>query len=316
MFIFYFELTILVCFLLSRRTESAEMNIYKSKQLTAADEVMFKLSKVITFPADIKSPNIMRYTALKDPFKQKMANKLKHLNQLHQNASKFENIQWKECEVGHYTGNQLLRALVAMCRDKDFFPPESGVVLTIDRKADAAVYFTHGYPIIASTSLGDPDRARFYDKIFDEKWCQQLKDNLYNREYFTEEKLATIRSKVPDSLRNFLQHQVRDTDPSYRHAFLGLLREIAKPEIPGGVIHQLTKTIPIATCVLLAVKNGSTHMLQGVFGDKFIATGNVVKEWKEEDPNLSTCDGLERLGEIKAEHRINAARSMFVRYVY
>jgi len=69
MFIFYFELTILVCFLLSRRTESAEMNIYKSKQLTAAEEVMFKLSKVITFPADIKSPNIMRYTALKDPFK-------------------------------------------------------------------------------------------------------------------------------------------------------------------------------------------------------------------------------------------------------
>jgi len=70
----------------------------------------------------------------------KIGEQLKQSCELLQNPIKFESIQWKEWDACHYIGNQLLHAEVAMYQDKDFFPPDNGVGLSIDWKPDSRIY--------------------------------------------------------------------------------------------------------------------------------------------------------------------------------
>jgi len=53
----------------------------------------------------------------------------------------FDEILWRKCEVGHYTGNQLLRGLVALSRDRELIPAGSGVVMTVDGELHMSMYF-------------------------------------------------------------------------------------------------------------------------------------------------------------------------------
>ena len=134
---------------------------------------------------------------------------------------------WRKCEVGHYTGNQLLCVLVAICRDEELFVDGSGVVMTVDGEVHMAMFFDVDKRVICSCpSVEYNEKKQYFDKLFDEEWCELNKDSLHHRSYCTEEKLQEIRDPVPQLLTKFLKQQIVQTSLEYRRTFTGLLQQI------------------------------------------------------------------------------------------
>jgi len=76
----------------------------------------------------------------------------------------------------------LLCILVAICRDEELFVDGSGVVMTVDGEVYMAMFFDVDKRVICSyPSVRCQDKKQYFDKLFDEDWCELNKDNLYHR---------------------------------------------------------------------------------------------------------------------------------------
>ena len=273
----------------------------------STDEILLQLQGGLTFPDSIQTPYIREYE-LRGEFKLKIKDilkKAKIVNTFH----KFDEILWRRCEVGHYTGNQLLRGLVAFCRDKELFTPGSGVVMTINEEPHLAMHFSLDERVIfGCPSPANQEKKRYFDKIFDESWCELQKDNPYHQKYCTDDKLWDIRGAVPHILPEFLNYQIVETTAEYRHAFTGLLQELIIFEMRGKNNHQVVNRIPFAACVWLAVNHGLSHKLQAVFGDKYFSYSGWRKRLKQENPDISIAELDDRIAEVKALEQLEGAR--------
>jgi len=192
--------------------------------------------KVLSLPDCIQTPLIEKYE-LQGQFKSKVRNALE--TALGSTFLHFDEILWRKCEVGHYTGNQLLCGLVALSRDRELIPAGSGVVMTVDGKLHLSMYFCLGEGVIfRSPSPEDEEKNKYFNKIFDENCVEIFQDNLYHQHYYTEDKLRDIRAAVPEMLPTFLNQQISETRLEYRHAFTGLFQELIIFEMCGNKLHE------------------------------------------------------------------------------
>jgi len=217
------------------------------------DEILAKLQDVLSFPDSIRTPMIENYK-LQGEFRRKVEGVLKRNHK--QSSVTFDEILWRKCEVGHYTGNQLLRGLVAICRDEELFEDGTGVVLTVNGEVHMAMFFDVDKHVICSfPSVKRNDKKQYFDKIFDENWCELNKDSLYHQSYCTDEKLQEIRDPVPQLLTKFLNEQIVETNLEYRRAFTGLLEDIVNCCMQGKRHRGIITPIPLEACIWLAVNH-------------------------------------------------------------
>jgi len=112
--------------------------MYINHRRKSIDEILVKLQHVLSFPDSIRTPMIEIYK-LQGEFRRKVEDVLKRNHK--QSSVTFDEMLWRKCEVGHYTGNPLLRGLVAICRDGELFVDGSGVVLTVNGEVHWAMFF-------------------------------------------------------------------------------------------------------------------------------------------------------------------------------
>jgi len=227
----------------------------------------------------------------------------------------YDQFTWKQLEVGHLSGNQLLRVLMAIFRNEEVFFPGFCIILTLKGEHDAAMYkLRHGVAGITTPSPQDPEKRRYFNKIFDEKKCNFMKSKPEHAQYFTDEKLLALREQAPKQMVNFLTKPISQTIPEYRHAFMVMLQELLKFEMKQVPVNALTEDIPLASCIWLAVKNCISYKLQAIFGDHYLAQDEWFQAWRKDKPAIQLFELNQRRTEAKASERLNAAKKIISRY--
>jgi len=111
------------------------------------DEILVMVQSVLSFPDSIQAPLINNYK-LQGELRRKVEDVLKRTYK--QSSITFNEMFWRKCEVGHCTGNQLLRGLVAICRDEELIVDGSGLVITVDGEVHMAMFFDMYKRVICS----------------------------------------------------------------------------------------------------------------------------------------------------------------------
>jgi len=276
-------------------------------------EVWKKLSQAVTFPKNLQFPTVSDYPDFSGTFKQKLEYLLEHGKNLPHTDIKFDTFSWKKCEVGEMTGNQLLRALIALCRNQEVFTVGSCVILTINGAHDGAMYLLEsGWLLMTAPGAEDAQNRKFYDKLFNEELCSRMKEDENLGKFFTDEMLSAVRCNVLETLRVFLQEPIVKTKENYRRAFIGLLHELVKFQLKGVPVFNVTGNIPVAACIYLAAKFCLSFKLQAVFGE-INYSKHLYENWKKENPNHSKEGARQLLINEKRKRRIAAAKHILER---
>jgi len=277
------------------------------------DEAWKKLSQAVTFSKVLRFPTVSDYPDFTGKFKEKLEYLLDHTKNMPYTDIEFNTFSWKKCEVGGMTGNQLLRSLIALCRNQEVFTVGSCFILTINGEPDGAIYLLDSRWLLMTAPWPENEQNRkFYDKLFNEELCARMKEDENFGKYFTDEILSAIRSKVFETLRHFLQEPIGKTEENYRRAFIGLLQEFVKFQLKGVRVFNLTSNIPVAACIYLAGKFCLPFKLQAVFGE-INYSKHLYENWKKENPYLSEEDVKQLLSEEKSKRRIAAAKHILKR---
>jgi len=278
------------------------------------DRLLIYLSHAVEFPEHLEHPEVIIYKDFKGDFREKLNYVLRRRKYNRGEVIHFDNFVWKKCEIGNLTsGNQLLRTLVALFRDKAAISPGDAIILTINGKADSAILmFNYIWIEMKSPSETTDSKRRYYEKLFDKKRCELSKRNPDYKRFYTVERLAEIRSPLPGLLQTFLQKPIICSQSEYRRAFIGLLQEFAKFQMEGVPVYDQTRQIPVAVCIWLAVKHTMSEKLQAVFGESLRVQEeeDLKKKWLKKNPNLSDDEMRSLVIHEKARRRVDAAKDI------
>jgi len=273
------------------------------------NETWKELAQAVQFPQYLQCPLVSDYPDFTGEFKEKLEFVLKFRKHKPYVEINFENFSWMKCEVGDMSGNKLLRALVAICRNQEMFRIGSCMILTINGDPDAALYrLNSGWLEVTTPSPKNIENRKFYDKLFNERKCSFMKQSKEFKEYYADEKLSGIRSNLFNKLKNFLQNPIVETDLNYRRAFIGLLQELFKFELEEVPVFNMTSSIPVAVCIFLAAKFCLSFKLQELFGDLTTSAEELFANWRKENPEVSVSEMKLRLPKAKVKPRLNAAK--------
>jgi len=145
---------------------------------SAVDQLLVRLSEAVNFPEHLKHPPVQDYHNSESRFQKKVNHILHCRKQSAHKAISFEEFTWKYCEVGHLTGNQLLRALVALSRNREALSPGTALVLTLNGEEEAAfIMFTDTFIEVETPSQERHHMRKYYRKLFDERHCKNAERN-------------------------------------------------------------------------------------------------------------------------------------------
>uniref|UniRef100_H2XV47 Uncharacterized LOC100175694 n=2 Tax=Ciona intestinalis TaxID=7719 RepID=H2XV47_CIOIN len=134
------------------------------------------------------------------------------------------------------------------------------------------------------------------------------------RQYYTKQIIQQLRQQLQQKWDVFMTTEYQESDPLWRKAFFGILREVVKLEanleykIPE---REELKQVPVAACIQMAVESQRSGLLQDVFGEH-----KYDKKWMQayiEDPN--PWEIYKESLKYRRQQRINATKLIMERYI-
>nr|XP_002129972.3 uncharacterized protein LOC100175694 [Ciona intestinalis] len=226
----------------------------------------------------------------------------------------FEDYRYIESlEIGKMTGKEILRVLVQVVNSE--LKVGSCLLVSVDGVVEAAFARVHEFQFESLTDgMEDVSKKGLYTKLFDNKKVQERQQTPTMRQYYTKQIIQQLRQQLQQKWDVFMTTEYQESDPLWRKAFFGILREVVKLEanleykIPE---REELKQVPVAACIQMAVESQRSGLLQDVFGEH-----KYDKKWMQayiEDPN--PWEIYKESLKYRRQQRINATKLIMERYI-
>ena len=194
------------------------------------------------------------------------------------------------CEIGQFTGNELLRVFLDICNNKDYNQPGNYIFLNVNNQSMAVLMFVNCSVMSDEVipTLNDKQRKMFIKLFNDRRVEKYRKDWSSKNDHWEESSVQFFRDKAKFLYQEFLNTKLskfnieEDEDAlPIRNAFIALLAKCAyrtsdldplrqvQPLCSNDITQSLEnfKQIPFAACIQFAFDVNNSGVIATLLGE-------------------------------------------------
>ena len=178
------------------------------------------------------------------------------------------------CEIGQFTGNEIIQVLLDYFNTERFQPGKQ-ICLNAEGHSVAMLIFTNVSclvlaPLNPNENEINSEYKGLYTKLFNEKNVKSFQGGK-NKDKYKQELIDKYRQEAKDLFYQFLSTRILDfTHVEHRNCFLGLVAKCAfrmSSIDPVREINDEVEKVPCLACIEIAFRSGETGMISDLLGE-------------------------------------------------